>query len=372
MIGPIVQLLRERWGDLRPGHPEPTDATIVVGANKVPDGKVSVVLFDANHDPAVVVKVARTAVGETALRQEFGVLQQFRGIGFSYVTDYAPEPLLLEEVNGRLILVLSHRLGRPMLTQYHTPGHTSNAERVAGDFAMAGDWLQAFHRQTLSGAEQLDAESFEYRVTAVFDRYRRSVGWSQEEEDLSVAVARRAAQLRGCPIPTTGVHGDFWMGNLLTENTRLTGVLDWELGLADGIPLSDLYKFPTSYGFYLDRAYSGSSDIPGHPDRLSHLTRWLRFGRWPNLVGFGYTYFGEGWFPELAQRFVVSHMAALGVPAAVNAVFFPVFLAEQAMTLDAPEFRQGYRSLLRALASERERTWLWSEESDHVGVRNGR
>jgi hypothetical protein len=371
MIEAIGRRLRERWTELRPGHAAPTNAIIVVGANKVPDGKVCVIFFDDRNRPAVVAKVARTPVGEAALHREYAVLEHFWDLGCSLVTDFAPEPLLLEEINGRLVLALSHRPGRPMLSRYHTPGHTSDPDQVAEDFLAAGDWLQAFHRQTLSGAEQLDADGFQERVASVFERYRATVGWSLEEEDLAAAVARRAAALNGCPIPVTGVHGDFWMGNLLMEGRGISGVLDWELGFTNRFPLDDIYKFPTSYGFYLDRARPGSADLPGHPDRISHLTRWLPFGRWPNLVGFGYTYFGQGWFPDLARHFILSHLAALGVPPALNGIFFPVFLAEQAMTLNVPEFRQGYRSLLRALASERESTWLWAERA-HVGGSHGR
>jgi aminoglycoside phosphotransferase (APT) family kinase protein len=363
MIEAIAGRIRDRWADLRPGQPPPTDASVVVGVSKVPDGKVSIILFDAEQQPSVVAKISRTAVGESALSRENAVLEHFWDMGCSFVTDYAPKPLLLEKLDGRAFLALTYRPGHPMLTRYQTPGHTGNADRVAEDFAAAGEWLEGFHRQTLSGAEQLDAEGFERRVTAVFDRYRDEVGWSDEEEELAVAVAHRAADLRGCPVPVTGVHGDFWMGNLLMEDTRIAGVLDWEIGITDGIPLTDIYKFPTSYGFYLDRAHPGSQDLPGHPDRMNHLYRWLQFGRWPNLVGFGYTYFGRGWFPDLARRFILGHLAALGIPAAMNGIFFPVFLAEQAMTLDVPAFRQGYRSLLRALASERKTSWLWAEDA---------
>jgi hypothetical protein len=374
MIEAVARRIRERWTDLRPGHPPPTDASVVAGVNKVPDGKVSIIFFDATNQPSVVAKLARTPAGEDALRREYAVLRHFWDLGCWFVTDYAPEPLLLEDVDGRLLLALSCRPGRPMLTRYHKPGHTSDATRVAEDFAAAGEWLEGFHRQTLSAAEQLDPTGFKRLVTSVFDRYRETVGWSAEEDELAEAVSRRASDLRGCPIPITGVHGDFWMGNVLMDgDNRVTGVLDWEGGATEGVPLIDIYKFPTSYGFYLDRAYPGSEDVPGHPDRTSHLSRWLPFGEWPNLVGFGYTYFGRGWFPDMARRFILGHLAALGMPAAVNAVFFPVFLAEQAMALDVPVFRQGYRSLLRALASERTTSWLWAEDaSAYVGGVRGR
>jgi hypothetical protein len=153
------------------------------------------------------------------------------------------------------------------------------------------------------------------------------------------------------------------MGNLLLTGRRVSGVVDWELGREAGLPFTDIYKFPTSYAFYLDRSAAATGgDVPGHPNRAVIARTWSRYGDWPNLVGFGYGYFSDGWFPERVRRFVLGHLSALGVPAAVNGVFFPLYLAQQAMALDVPAFRAGYRSLLCAFAHERSSTWMWGTD----------
>lgn len=41
-------------------------------------------------------------------------------------------------------------------------------------------------------------------------------------------------------LPRGRVHGDFWRGNLLVDDNRLTGVLDWSAARDDGLPLMDL------------------------------------------------------------------------------------------------------------------------------------
>jgi len=139
-------------------------------------------------------------------------------------------------------------------------------------------------------------------------------------------------------------------------------VIDWELGKAEGLPFADVYKFPTSYGFYLDRAYpAGTARIPGHRGRDLARRQWSRFGDWPNLVGFGYGYFGQGWFPDLVRRHVLQHFEHLGVPAAANAVFFPLFVAEQATAIPDRAFRAGYRALLAGFSAERSSGWLWAD-----------
>ena len=47
------------------------------------------------------------------------------------------------------------------------------------------------------------------------------------------------------------------------------------------------------------------------------------------------------------------------MPPAVSALFLPVFVAEQATTLENPTYRgNGYRSLLSVLSSESDASWL--------------
>ncbi len=59
------------------------------------------------------------------------------------------------------------------------------------------------------------------------------------------------------------------------------------------------------------------------------------------------------------RRHVAGLLERLAVPPAANAVFFPLFLAEQATALEDPAFRAGYRSLVLAFLTERSSTWLW-------------
>jgi hypothetical protein len=360
VIEALRTYLNERRADL--GLKRPLTGAILLGPNKIESGKVTFIFFDRGGRPAVVAKVARSEEGEAALRAEGSILEFFRSLGCRAVTDHAPQPLALDRIGGRLVLIMAPLVGDPMVTSYHRPGHTSDPGRVGGDFDAAGGWLQRFHRETLSSADQLDSDTFVRWIGSVFERYRAEVGWSSEEDALFDAIGDRARKLRGSVFPLTGIHGDFWMGNVLMEGGRVRGVLDWERARFAQVPCSDIYKFPTSYGFYLDRASSRfDSEVPGHSERKDHVDRWSRYGSWRNLVGFGYTYFGHGWFPQLVRRYIADQLNSLGIPLAANGLFFPMFLAEQAMALDVSDFRKGYRSLLLAFAAERESTWLWTD-----------
>jgi hypothetical protein len=345
----------------------PLRGGLLVGANKAEHLKVVILLFDEEGRLAAVAKVARGPEGESSLRAEHDVLRRLWSVGAASVTHHIPRPLLLEEFGGRLALILVPLEGEPMLTRYHSPGHTSDERRVAADLERAGSWLLAFQRGTAGGRVPID-EAMERWFEPALERYRREIGWGPEEQELFADVRTRARSLADASIPLTALHGDFWMGNLLEQDGRVSGVLDWEFGRAASPALRDVYKFPTSYGFYLDRAYAGRDPVPGHRGRTEIARAWARYGDWANLAGFGYTYFGRGWFPELIRRYVSEQLAVWDVPHEANAVFFPLFLAEQATALNVDDFRLGYRQLLRAFAREREASWLWST-SRTVSVR---
>jgi Phosphotransferase enzyme family len=356
MIPPLTRLLQAHWPELRPGRPSPASA-IVAGLDRSPAGKVTLAFFDQAGDLAAVAKVARSATSEPALVREYEALSHLWALGVPSVRERVAQPLLLERVSGRLALVQAPLGGRPMTAAYYTPGHVTERGPVAEDFAQAAAWLLAFQRETATGPQVLDAALLDRWVGQVIRGYREEVGWSATEEKLLSEVQTRAEGLIGFPLPTAAVHGDYWMGNLLVDASGLRGVIDWERGRDSGPCPLDVYKFPTSYAVYMDRAYPGGV-VPGHPGRERWRERWRRFGEWPNLAGFGYAYWGEGWFPELVRGFIGGHLDALGIPEEANAVFFPLFLAEQALLPGHPRTRAGHRALLRAYAEEPTATWL--------------
>lgn len=60
-------------------------------------------------------------------------------------------------------------------------------------------------------------------------------------DDVGEEVVRTASKALDDLADCAGcfVHGDFWIGNLLVEEDRLTGVIDWSAGGPDGLPMVD-------------------------------------------------------------------------------------------------------------------------------------
>jgi aminoglycoside phosphotransferase (APT) family kinase protein len=352
----VLERVGYAWMDWDvPGSP-PTTA-LFAGVDRTAEAKVSVLLFDDQCRLVAVAKVPRNDRGAAAVRAEFEALSWAGSL--EALAPTIPRPLGCFDLDGLPVLVQSAVTGRPMTADYYTPSHASRPWSVERDFERAAQWLDTFKSATRSGTIPL-AAACERFVEPLLTRYATTLDTSDDELKLFDEVLDRCQLSGTMPVPITACHGDYWMGNILADGDRVTGVIDWERATRHAHPFSDLYKFPTSYGLYLDRPrpWAGGR-VPGHPGREDATGRWRRHGTWQNLIGFGHVWFGSGWLPELVRSWVLARWAALDVDAVVAATFFPLFMAEQALVFDDPVTRAGWQSALRAFAAERENSWMW-------------
>jgi hypothetical protein len=356
---PLVAHVARRWPVWGAEGGAPVRG-VLLGIDRSPDAKVVCLLFDAAGRLVAVAKAARSAAGEHALAVECDALQALDRSRSRRLDLTVPRVLGTVSVAGRRGLVETPAAGRPMSSDYYAAGHVGDACAVTVDFEAAAGWLDVLHRGTSLGCTTA-AEAARRWLHPVLDGYLSDVGHDPEARDLVAAVRARLERLGDALVPVTAVHGDFWMGNLLRVRPgEVSSVVDWERSRPAGVPLGDVFKFPTSYGMYLDRAEPWRRGrLPGHPGRAKLAARWSADGTAPNVLGFGYTWFGDGWFPALARSFVTDGLGRLGVPPAVAGPFFVGFLAEQLLAANTEDFRAGYRQILRAFAAERDGSWLW-------------
>lgn len=350
MIGAVRDRANLIAADL--GLPQVTGG-IVIAVDYAPAAKATLLLFGPDGLPVLVAKLARRAEGERALTAEYDALTDLWSARPRAVSAQLPRPVALERVAGRMVLLSTAVRGTPLTVRYYTPGHVRHPELVAQDFALAGAWLARFQAETRSGAITLGRDTFEERIRPTLLRYRAEVGWSSWESDLAEHMAELCAQFSGVPVPVVGGHGDYAPGNILIDREQVSGVVDWELGRDAVLPFSDVFKFATSYGSYLDRACPPTRGaLAGHPGWSQARDRWGATPGWTNRTGIMYAFFGSGWFPELVRGFLDTHLRRLEVPPAAVRLFLLVFVAEQVLALEQPTYRDGYRSLLRLLWAE--------------------
>jgi hypothetical protein len=230
-------------------------------------------------------------------------------------------------------LVTTAMPGIPMTTVYHQWRHVRRPSSVIRDFEVAGAWLARVQAQTAGPARPVD---FVGALAArVHLRFSGALLLDRVVEDLD-AIDRR---LRGCASPRTVVHGDYWVGNVLTDASGVTGVVDWEAGEEWGAPVRDVVRFALAYALSLDRHTRPGRPVAGHAG--------LRAGAWGS--GIRYAIDGNGWFPELVRAFTAAHLVRLGIPPRRARDTLLAGVADCATTADDPRFARRHYDLLAAL-----------------------
>ena len=199
----------------------------------------------------VVVRIYREYEHDAAeaVRREFAALT-----AVSAATVLAPKPLLADasgEIIGDPLLVMSFFPGAPL-----PPNADADAEAWVQQMA---DGLVAVHRTPL---DQLPA-GFR-RGETPGERVARIVSQPPKKSDALwdkvAAILPRAAQ-GVIANASTLIHGDYWFGNTIWLDGRLTGIIDWDgARIADpaldvSIARNDIIVFsgPPMADLFLDR-----------------------------------------------------------------------------------------------------------------------
>jgi aminoglycoside phosphotransferase (APT) family kinase protein len=303
--------------------------------SKDPNAKVTILLFPpGNQRPAYVAKVPTTDTAARSVEREAARLAELAKCPLGLASGTVPRLIGRFEYGGRTALVTTALPGRSMLAAYHAWHHTAHPNSVAADFAVAGEWLAGLQRATVQGTGSLGG-ALDGIAEAIRGRFGGRPGTDADLDRLG-SLRKRLADVR---VPRGVMHGDFWPGNLLVSEGRVSGVIDWEMARVSGLGTSDLGRFVTAYSLYLDRHTRRGHRVHGHPG--------LRAERWG--AGVEYVMRGTGWYPGLARTFVRQGLERLGVPGSYWHDVLLADLAAVAAEADHTEFAWNHLLLFRRL-----------------------
>jgi aminoglycoside phosphotransferase (APT) family kinase protein len=301
-----------------------------------PNAKVTILLFPPGAArPAYVAKVPTTDVAARSVEREAEQLAKVGSRSLGPVSTTIPRAVTIVEHRGRPVLIMTALSGQSMYAAYHSWRHTARREKVAADFSAAGDWLAGLYGAT-AGNEKA---SLAQMLDGVADVLGRRFGPDADLAELAALHGR----LAGHQTPQCIVHGDFWAGNLLVDQGRVLGVIDWEHACLAGSPVRDLARFATSYSLYLDRHTRPGHRVSGHFG--------LRAGRWG--AGVEYAIDGTGWYPDLARSFVMTGLERLGLAPSCWRDVLLADVAVSAATADNDDFGRHHMLLFRRLTGRR-------------------
>lgn len=180
-------------------------------------------------------------------RHEFHVLERFaRPSGNGHATLLVPRPVRLQEDDATLVMEACR--GRP-LSELLREARGGKREHSRARVAMeaAGAWLAALQDRTSGETEAEEAlHLWQVRVETDLERCRTIL-----PPQLPACVGGRVAKvLSGTNVPAVGRHCDFWPGNVLVDEDRVT-VLDFA-GFGPGLPWEDAAYFLIQAELFFD------------------------------------------------------------------------------------------------------------------------
>jgi aminoglycoside phosphotransferase (APT) family kinase protein len=313
-----------------PGRPG-----LLLCGSRDPDAKLTFLLSGPDAAHRFAVKVPVTARAAQVLDDEGRALVALRCLDLGPLAPTVPRYVRSTVVAGRAALVSCSLPGTAMTVRYHSWRHTARRPRVREDLDVAARWLADFQSATTAGTSMITWPADTAAALA-----RRWPDHPQRDRATShLQLAQR--HMTGLQAPITFVHGDFWFGNLLVHDGRVSGCVDWEAASAQGCPLRDLARFALSYALYLDRHARPGARVPGH--------RGLRragFG-----AGITHVLRTDTWIARDLRRFLGDGLERLGLP---RALWYDVALtgiAEVAASANDDEFAQHHLELLASLPS---------------------
>jgi hypothetical protein len=307
---------------------------LVLATSKDPNRKITVLLVPPSGGRALLaIKVPTTAIAARAVETERRMLADLRWLAAIGELRGVPSVHGRVSHDGWSGLVVTALDGVPMTTSYLRWRHTARPACVRPDFAAVGAWLAGFQRATAGPAAPVDLAGA--AATALRRRFAQDPLLEADLERLD----RLDAILRREAVPRTAVHGDFWPGNILLADGRVSGVVDWEAGSVSGEPVRDLVRFAHMYALYLDCRTARGRRVMGHPG--------LRAREWGS--GVAYAFEGGGWFPDLFRGFLRDGLRRLGASPDCWRAAALAGIAEVAALTDDLRFARLHLELFRRL-----------------------
>ena len=233
---PHLVTLARRHGALAPAS-DSTSLLLTPGARSV--GKVILLQF-TKEAPAVAIKTARIAAAAEGVEREADLLDVVHARHGGAVPG-APRVLFRARALDTTVVGESALTGTPLLARLDARGYASLAARVT-------DWLARLAEPATRAPRRPAWDSV---AGPALERFESEFGAIVGE----TALGRTRSMLATLgDLPVVAEQRDFSPWNVFDGDAGLI-VLDWESGVAEGLPALDLIYFMAHAAFYLEGAW---------------------------------------------------------------------------------------------------------------------
>lgn len=271
-------------------------------------GKMVLFIFEPQATrPGVVAKVSSSPAHRDTLRREQATLRTLHERLPQTLLESVPIPLA-EAGQGAATAFAETYIGRTSM-YVEMRNSWSPRRQVEKHFRGALAWLVQFQAATVGDRVRLDEGVIREHIEAPLAEFARSCAPSPAAERMFGRTIETARALTDERLPLTARHGDFWARNVMLGKDGVC-VIDWDGYKDRSPPFHDLFHFAVSYGL-------------SYPWQL---------GRWADpSAAFRSTILADTWLSKLLRDRLRDYCRGMAVSPALLEVFFPVYLAEQAL-----------------------------------------
>jgi aminoglycoside phosphotransferase (APT) family kinase protein len=239
----VITYLKHNWKRLnlnRFGEPQELSAIVLTPGFKASSHLIVFVLKAGYTTPILVIKLPRLSGDHGRLDKEVENLHKLHGMrqgGF----DSMPEIVAYEDCGKHRLLVETMVRGEVM--------RRAMVKRQPENCILAAlNWLDEISSVSMVSSQNKKGW-FERLVENSFTVLESSFPLSETEKKLVARSREIVAPLREATIPLVFEHGDFSAPNILIDQKKQLGVVDWELAEPLGIPTADLFFFLSYVAF---------------------------------------------------------------------------------------------------------------------------
>ncbi|MCG8604774.1 phosphotransferase [bacterium] len=263
----LVSYLTENWERLQLqeyGNPSQLSVLTVTPRFRASAHLLFFVLNEARSAPFLVAKVPRIVGDNARLTREFENLTRLQSVrpqGF----DSVPRIVAYEDYKGNRVLIqtaLINQTMRPAVVRKNREICVSNVHT----------WLIELHQQTMTSGPS--SSDFDRLVTDHLDCFEQHFPISRIEEELVAGTRELANELIPDDLVQVFEHGDLSSPNILMDNKKKVGVVDWELADPHGLPAVDLFFFLTYIAFAKHKARSTSKYLQAFRECFFGTDAW--------------------------------------------------------------------------------------------------
>lgn len=229
---------------------------VITSEWKKETGKSTYLIFDKQTDfPDYVTSMMLDSKNSNHLENEFNTLSFIRSRVANRIKHQIPQPIYLGPIFSTPCFVQSAISGSPLKAGIYKKNKSYLKKTITALFEDLTGWLIIFEDSLDQDQDEYEASMRELLENELdeFIRTCREDSFLTDEIDL---LKDQLSHVENQLPKPKAQHGDFWIGNVIGQDSQIKGIIDWEGFDKATLPFLDLVSLTAHCGFWIGKSWS--------------------------------------------------------------------------------------------------------------------